>query len=121
MGAESSTMACSEQRWPRVPFLNTYEDQNWLIAGSFAGGRLGVLLHFPRSKLRARSRGEGVTGNRERIRRHMGDLRNSRTTLVRRMQSAIRVHAIHIVQPPGTGIEPIADIDAYQAIVIVAL
>src|SRR6478736_9720828 len=33
--------------------------------------------------------GEGVTGNRERIIRHIGDLRNNRTALVRRVRSAI--------------------------------
>jgi hypothetical protein len=33
----------------------------------------------------------------------------------------IRVHAIDIVQPPGIGIAPIADIDAHQAIVIAVL
>src|ERR1700716_448401 len=35
--------------------------------------------------------GEGVTGNRERIMRHIGELRNDRTTLVRRVQSAIEI------------------------------
>lgn len=35
--------------------------------------------------------GEGVTGNRERIVRHIGDLRNDRTALVRRVQSAIEI------------------------------
>jgi dienelactone hydrolase len=35
--------------------------------------------------------GEGVTGNRERIIRHIGDLRNDRTALVRRVQSAIEI------------------------------
>src|SRR6476659_6616714 len=33
----------------------------------------------------------------------------------------IRIHAIDIVQPPGIGIPPIADIDAHQTIVTVAL
>src|ERR1041385_6110058 len=33
----------------------------------------------------------------------------------------IRIHAIDIVQPPGIGISPIADIDAHQTIVIAAL
>jgi dienelactone hydrolase len=35
--------------------------------------------------------GEGVTGNRERTIRHIGDLRNHRTTLVRRVQSAVEI------------------------------
>ena len=35
--------------------------------------------------------GEGVTGNRERIMRHIGDLRNDRTRLVRRVQPAIEL------------------------------
>ena len=35
--------------------------------------------------------GEGVTGNRERIIRHIGDLRKNRTTLVRRVQPAIEI------------------------------
>jgi dienelactone hydrolase len=35
--------------------------------------------------------GEGVTGNRERIMRHIGDLRNNRTALVRRVQPAIEI------------------------------
>src|SRR5580765_4866956 len=35
--------------------------------------------------------GEGVTGNRERTIRHIGDLRNNRAALVRRMQSAIEI------------------------------
>jgi dienelactone hydrolase len=35
--------------------------------------------------------GEGVTGNRERIIRHIGDLRNNRAALVRRVQSAIEI------------------------------
>ena len=35
--------------------------------------------------------GEGVTGNRERIVRHIGDLRNNRPALVRRVQSAIEI------------------------------
>src|SRR6202795_4923382 len=33
----------------------------------------------------------------------------------------IRIHAIDIVQPPGIGIEPIADMDAHQTIVPAAL
>src|SRR3979409_1660078 len=33
----------------------------------------------------------------------------------------IRIHAIDIVQPPGIGISPIADIDAHQTIVTAAL
>src|SRR5512145_3287759 len=33
----------------------------------------------------------------------------------------IRIHAIDIVQPPGIGIPPIADMDAHQTIVIAAL
>src|SRR3984893_9961033 len=33
----------------------------------------------------------------------------------------IRIHAIDIVQPPGIGISPIADMDAHQTIVTVAL
>ena len=33
----------------------------------------------------------------------------------------IRIHAIDIVQPPGIGIPPIADMDAHQTIVTVAL
>src|SRR5206468_9580617 len=33
----------------------------------------------------------------------------------------IRTHAIDIVQPPGIGISPIADMDAHQAIVPAAL
>src|ERR1700720_4765354 len=33
----------------------------------------------------------------------------------------IRIHAIDIVQPPGIGISPIADIDAHQRIVTAAL
>jgi hypothetical protein len=32
-----------------------------------------------------------------------------------------RIHAIDIVQPPGIGIPPIADMDAQQSIVIAAL
>jgi dienelactone hydrolase len=35
--------------------------------------------------------GEGVTGNRERIMRHIGDLRNDRTALVRRVQAALDI------------------------------
>ena len=35
--------------------------------------------------------GEGVTGNRELIMRHIGDLRNNRAALVRRVQSAIEI------------------------------
>jgi dienelactone hydrolase len=35
--------------------------------------------------------GEGVTGNRERIVRHIGDLRNNRAALVRRVQPAIEI------------------------------
>jgi dienelactone hydrolase len=35
--------------------------------------------------------GEGVTGNRERIIRQIGDLRTNRTALVRRVQSAIQI------------------------------
>ena len=35
--------------------------------------------------------GEGVTGNRERTIRHIGDLRNNRTALVRRVQPAIEI------------------------------
>jgi hypothetical protein len=33
----------------------------------------------------------------------------------------IRVHAIDIVQPPGIGISPIADMDAHQTLVTAAL
>jgi len=33
----------------------------------------------------------------------------------------VRIHAIDIVQPPGIGIAPIADMDAHQAIVAAAL
>src|SRR5260221_1332656 len=33
----------------------------------------------------------------------------------------ISIHAIAIVQPPGIGISPIADMDAHQTIVIAAL
>ena len=33
----------------------------------------------------------------------------------------IRIHAIDIVQPPGMGIPPIADMDVHQAIVTAAL
>src|SRR5258708_39602043 len=33
----------------------------------------------------------------------------------------MRIHAIDIVQPPGIGISPIADMDAHQAIVTAAL
>jgi hypothetical protein len=33
----------------------------------------------------------------------------------------IRIHAIDIVQPPGIGIPPIADMDAHQTIVSAAL
>ena len=33
----------------------------------------------------------------------------------------IRIHAIDIVQPPGIGISPIADIDPHQIIVPAAL
>src|SRR5258707_14789600 len=33
----------------------------------------------------------------------------------------IRIHTIDIVQPPGIGISPIADIDAHQTIVTTAL
>src|SRR5215207_1871009 len=33
----------------------------------------------------------------------------------------IRIHAIDIVQPPGIGISPIADMDAHQPIVSAAL
>jgi hypothetical protein len=33
----------------------------------------------------------------------------------------IRIHAIDIVQPPGIGISPIADIDTHQTIVTAAL
>src|ERR1700719_1012353 len=33
----------------------------------------------------------------------------------------IRVHAIDIVQPPGIGISPIADMDAHQTLVTTAL
>jgi len=32
----------------------------------------------------------------------------------------IRIHAIDIVQPPGIGISPIADMDAHQTIVTAA-
>ena len=35
--------------------------------------------------------GESVTGNRQRIMRHIGDLRNNRTALVRRVQPAIEI------------------------------
>jgi hypothetical protein len=35
--------------------------------------------------------------------------------------SGIRIHAIDIVQPPGIGISPIADIDLHQTIVSAAL
>src|SRR6266567_6120278 len=33
----------------------------------------------------------------------------------------IRIHAIDMVQPPGIGIPPIADLDAHQTIVTAAL
>src|SRR3979490_3159153 len=33
----------------------------------------------------------------------------------------IRIHAVDIVQPPGIGISPIADMDAHQTIVAAAL
>jgi hypothetical protein len=33
----------------------------------------------------------------------------------------MRIHAIDIVQPPGIGMPPIADMDAHQAIVVAAL
>src|SRR2546427_11324223 len=33
----------------------------------------------------------------------------------------IRIHAIDIVQPPGIGISPIADMDAHQSVVSAAL
>src|SRR3979490_385886 len=33
----------------------------------------------------------------------------------------IRIHAVDIVQPPGIGISPIADMDAHQTIVTAAL
>ena len=33
----------------------------------------------------------------------------------------IRIHAIAIVQPPGIGISPIADMDVHQRIVAAAL
>jgi hypothetical protein len=33
----------------------------------------------------------------------------------------MRIHAIDIVQPPGIGISPIADMDAHQTIVTAAL
>ncbi|MGH2824925.1 MAG: hypothetical protein ACRDLY_18265, partial [Thermoleophilaceae bacterium] len=33
----------------------------------------------------------------------------------------IHIHAIDIVQPPGIGISPIADMDAHQTIVTAAL
>src|SRR5437016_3677199 len=33
----------------------------------------------------------------------------------------IRIHAMHIVQPPGIGISPIADMDAHQTMVTAAL
>src|SRR4249920_223762 len=35
--------------------------------------------------------GEGVTGNRERTIRHIGDLRSNRAALVRRVQPAIEI------------------------------
>jgi hypothetical protein len=35
--------------------------------------------------------------------------------------SATCIHAIDIVQPPGIGISPIADMDAHQTIVTAAL
>jgi len=35
--------------------------------------------------------GEGVAGNRERIMRHIGDLRNDRSVLVRRVQAAVEI------------------------------
>jgi dienelactone hydrolase len=35
--------------------------------------------------------GEGVQGNRERIMRHIGELRNNRTTLLRRVEPAIEI------------------------------
>src|SRR2546430_15500055 len=35
--------------------------------------------------------------------------------------SGIRIHAIDIIQPPGIGISPIADMDAHQTIVTAAL
>jgi hypothetical protein len=33
----------------------------------------------------------------------------------------IRIHAIDIIQPPGIGISPMADMDAHQTIVTAAL
>jgi hypothetical protein len=33
----------------------------------------------------------------------------------------IRIHAIDIVQPPGIGISPMADMDPHQTIVVAAL
>jgi len=33
----------------------------------------------------------------------------------------MRIHAIDIVQPPGIGMPPIADMDAHQTIVVAAL
>jgi hypothetical protein len=35
--------------------------------------------------------------------------------------SGIRIHAIDIVQPPGIGISPIADMDAHQKVVSAVL
>jgi hypothetical protein len=37
------------------------------------------------------------------------------------VRPGIRIHAIDIVQPPGIGISPIADMDAHQTIVTAAL
>jgi hypothetical protein len=37
------------------------------------------------------------------------------------VRPGIRIHAIDIVQPPGIGISPIADMDAHQTIVSAAL
>ena len=37
------------------------------------------------------------------------------------VRPGIRIHAIDIVQPPGIGISPIADMEAHQTIVTGAL
>jgi hypothetical protein len=43
------------------------------------------------------------------------------TSLTNHVCPGIRIHAIDIVQPPGIGISPIADMDAHQTIVTAAL
>jgi hypothetical protein len=43
------------------------------------------------------------------------------TSLTNHVCPGIHIHAIDIVQPPGIGISPIADMDAHQTIVTAAL